>query len=113
VELPSILDWKTDSGDVAKMMHDATMKQIGRVKELMVKLKPGDYSAWDLIVFAYLQLIPGALNANVHATVKVAEVLTHIQILSIRLEWLTKWLIALTLALIFLTIALLVATIRH
>lgn len=113
MELPSILDWKMDSGDIAKTMHEATMQQIGQVKELMAKLKPGDYSAWDLIVFAYLQLIPGALNANVHATVRVAEVLTHIQVLSIRLEWLTKWLIALTLALVFLTIVLLVATVRH
>jgi len=34
--------------------------------------------------------------ANVHATVRVAEVLTHIQVLSIKLEWLTKWLIGLT-----------------
>jgi hypothetical protein len=113
VELPSILDWKTDSGDVAKTMHEATMKQIAQVKEIMAKLEPGDFSAWDLIVFAYLQLIPGALNANVHATVRVTEVLTDLQVLSIRLERLTKWLIGLTFALVFLTIVLLIATVRH
>jgi len=113
VELPSILDWKTDSSDVAKMMHDATMTQIGQVKELVTKLRPGDYTAWDLIILAYLQLIPGALNASVHATVRATELLTQIQVLNIRLEWLTKWLIGLTVGLLLLTIVLLVATVRH
>lgn len=113
MELPSILDWKTDSGDIAKAMHEATMKQIGQVKELVTKLKPGDYTAWDLIILAYLQLIPGALNANVHATVRTTEVLTQIQVLNIRLERLTKWLIGLTVSLLLLTMVLLFATVRH
>lgn len=113
MELPSILDWKTDSSDVARMMHEATEKQMGQVKELVAKLKPGDFSAWDLIILAYIQLIPGALNAGVHATVRATELLSQIQVLNIRLEWLTKWLIGLTVALIVLTVVLLIATVRH
>jgi len=110
MELPSILDWKTDSSDVAKVFHEALMKQLATVKELVKQLKPGDCTAWDLIVFAYIQLIPGLLNANVHAQVRTTELLTQIQSLNLRLESLTKWLIWLTIALVVLTIALLVAT---
>ncbi len=94
-------------------MHHATTTQMQSVKELMTKLKPGDYTAWDLIVFACLQLIPGALNASVHASVRTAELLSGIRILNVRLELLTKWLIGLTVALVLLTIALIVITIRH
>lgn len=43
MDLPSILDWKTDSSDIAKTMHEATMTQMGQVKEFVTKLKPGDY----------------------------------------------------------------------
>jgi len=96
---------------VAKTLHDALMKQTATVKEMVGKLKPGDYDAWDLIVFAYIQLIPGILNANVHAQVRTTEILTQIVQLNIRLEWLTKWLIGLTIALVVLTIVLLVVAV--
>jgi hypothetical protein len=61
VELPSILDWKTDSNDIAKMMHDATTKQTDKVKELVTQLKPGDYTAWDLIILGW-----GSENMSAH-----------------------------------------------
>jgi hypothetical protein len=110
MELPSILDWKIDSSDVAKTFHEVLMKQTATVKEMVKQLKPGDYTAWDLIVFAYIQLIPGLLNANVHAQVRTTELLAEIAKLNLRLEWLTKWLIGLTFALVVLTIVLLIAT---
>jgi hypothetical protein len=109
MELPSILNWKIDSSDVAKSFHDALQKQNAEVQELIKKLKPGDYTAWDLVVFAYIQMIPGLLNANVHAQVRTTELLNQIAELNTRLEKLTKWLIGLTAALILLTIALFVA----
>jgi hypothetical protein len=110
MELLSILDWKTDSSDVAKSFSAILDKHAESVKELCKKLQPGDYTTWDLIVFSYIQLIPPLLNANVHAQVRTTELLSQISILNIRLERLTKWLIWLTAALIVLTIALLVAT---
>lgn len=64
MDLPSILDWKIDSSDVAKMFQDSLQKQTEQVKELIKQLKPGDYTAWDLILFAYVQLIPGLLSAK-------------------------------------------------
>ena len=112
MELPSILDWQIDSSDVAKTFHESLMKQMATVKELVKQLKPGDFTVWDCIVFAYIQLIPGLLNANVHAQVRATELLTQIQGLNLRLESLTKRLIWLTIALVALTIALLVATVK-
>jgi hypothetical protein len=111
MELPSILDWKIDSSDVAKTFHEILMKQTATVKEMVNKLKPGDFTAWDLIVFAYIQLIPGLLNANVHAQVRTTELLSEIARLNIRLEWLTKWLIGLTVALVMLTVVLTAVTV--
>jgi hypothetical protein len=110
MELPSILNWKTDSFDVAKSFQEVLNKQNSEVQELLKKVKPGDYTAWDLVVFAYIQLIPGLLNANVHAQVRTTELLDEIAKLNTRLEGLTKLLIWLTAALILLTIALFVVT---
>jgi hypothetical protein len=112
MELPSILDWTTDSSDVAKTLHDALMTQTAKVKEMVAKLKPGDFTAWDLIVFAHIQMIPGILNANVHAQVRTTELLSELGKMNARLEWLTKVLIGLTIALVVLTVALLVVTLR-
>lgn len=112
MELPSILDWKTDSSDIAKTMHDALMTQTAKVKEMVAKLQPGDYTAWDLIIFAYIQMIPGILNANVHAQARSADLLTEIAKMNVRLEWLTKVVIGLTIVLVVLTVALLVVTVR-
>jgi hypothetical protein len=111
MELPSILEWKIDSSDVAKVFQDSLEKQTEQVKELMKQLKPGDCTTWDLILFAYVQLIPGLLSANAHAQVRTTELLTEIAILNNRLEWLTKCLIALTVVLVVLTVALLVLTV--
>jgi hypothetical protein len=108
MELLSILNWKTDSSDVAKVFHENLMTQMTKVEELVTKLEPGDYRTWDLIIFAYLQLVPGLLNANVHAQVRTTDLLADIQQLNLRLEGLTKRLIWLTVALVFLTIVLLV-----
>jgi len=110
MELPSILDWRIDSSDVAKTFHEILMKQTATVKEMVKQLKPGDCTVWDCIVFAYIQLIPGLLNANVHAQVRTTELLTQMQSLNLRLESLTKRLIWLTIALVALTIALLAVT---
>jgi hypothetical protein len=108
MELPSILNWKIDSSDVAESFQEVLNKQNSEVQELIKKLKPGDYTVWDLVVFAYIQLIPGLLNANVHAQVRTTELLNNIATLNTRLEGLTKWLIWLTAALILLTVALFV-----
>jgi hypothetical protein len=110
MELPSILDWKIDSSDVAKTFYDNLRKQTETVKEMVKQLKPGDCTVWDLIVFAYIQLIPGLLNANVHAQLRTTELLTQMQSLNLRLESLTIKLIWLTVALVALTIALSVLT---
>jgi hypothetical protein len=112
VELPSILDWKMHSGDTMEPIYQAHATTVDQVKELTKQLKPGDYTVWDLICFHYLQLIPGVLNANTHAAIRTTELLTQIQVLNIRLEALTKWLIGLTVALVILTIVLLIATVR-
>ncbi len=111
MELLSILDWKTDSSDVAKTLRDNTTIQMKRVEEMVKRVKPGDFSIRDLIFFAYVQLIPGVLNMNATASVRATEVLTNIEVLNLRLERLTKWLIGLTIALVLLTIVLLVATV--
>jgi hypothetical protein len=111
MELPSILDWKIDSSDAARVFQDSLQKQTEQVKVLMAQLKPGDYTAWDLILFAYVQLIPGLLSANAHAQVRTTELLTEIARLNTRLERLTKSLIALTVVLVVLTVALVVITV--
>ncbi len=111
MELLSILDWKVDSSNVMKTIYESNDKQMAEVKVLAAQVEPGEFSRKDLIFFAYLQLIPLLLTANIHASLRTTDLLTQIQTLNIRLEWLTKWLICLTIALIVLTVGLLVATV--
>ena len=110
MELLSILDWKIDSSDVMKTIYESNDKQMAHVKTLAGQIEPGEFTRKDLIFFAYLQLIPLLLTANIHASLRTTDLLTQIQTLNIRLEWLTKWLIVLTIALIVLTVGLLFAT---
>jgi hypothetical protein len=112
MEFLSILDWKTNSADIAKTLQDATNTQMERVKEMVKQVKPGDFSLRDTIFFAYVQLIPGVLNMSAAASVRANEILTDIQVLNIRLERLTKWLIGLTIALVLLTVVLLIVTLK-
>jgi hypothetical protein len=111
MELLSILDWKIDSSDVMKTIYESNDKQMAHVKTLAAQVEPGEFSRKDLIFFAYLQLIPLLLTANIHASLRTTDLLTQIQTLNIRLGWLTKWLICLTIALIVLTVGLLAATV--
>ncbi len=111
MELPSILNWKIDASDVMKTIQESNNKQMAEVKALTEKIEPGEFTRKDLIFFAYVQLIPLLLTANVHASLRTTDLLTQIQSLNIRLEWLTKWLIILTVGLIALTVGLLVATV--
>ena len=108
MELLSILDWKIDSSDVMKTIYESNDKQMEHVKALAGQIEPGEFTRKDLIFFAYLQLIPLLLTGNIHASLRTTDLLTQIQTLNIRLEWLTKWLIGLTIALIVLTVGLLV-----
>jgi hypothetical protein len=64
MELLSILDWKTDSSDIAKTLRENTTIQMKRVEEMVKQVKPGDFSIRDLIFFAYVQLIPGVHQCN-------------------------------------------------
>jgi hypothetical protein len=111
MELLSILNWQIDSSDVMKTIYESNDKQMAQVKTLAGQIEPGEFSRKDLIFFAYLQLIPVLLTANVSASLRTTDLLTQIQTLSTRLEWLTKWLIGLTIALIALTVGLLVVTV--
>ena len=92
-------DPRVTSMALLKMINEQQTIITKQVAEMASKIKPGDITPFDAMMFAYLQHHLHVTTLNTKLTARQVDHGYALNQLTLRLERLTKWLIGLTVAL--------------
>lgn len=114
---PPVIDLLNDprvtSASLLKTIDEQQTTITKQVTDLSASLKPGDVTAFDAMMLAYVQHLLHVTTLNTKLAAVQKDHLYKLNQLSLRLEMLTKWLIWLTLALGVFTIPLAIDAIKR